>query len=1109
MINRETSSVYQAGVATKILQLMDRIRNVSDLSQSRRWVMELLQNARDISYEDQLVRVRIEYTPEHLRFYHNGKPFRVRDILSIINQVSSKDGSGNTVGHFGTGFMSTYQLSERVEVCSVLKDRDPVTGAELPYRPFRIVLDRSGRTNEDILSAIQDSVNQLNAQNVRNENDVFDPQALNTCFSYMLDTEERRTCARIGVQDLKNTILFVLLFSDKLAEIEILIDDEVTIYRRGSTERVSAHIQALSVIELHGNQITEHKVMYFRDQDLTMAAHVDHNGVILPLHPDTPRVFVDFPLIGAEQFPFPVVLNSRNFKPNEPRSGITLVDNAQSSDAKCNKALMERAVVNYKLFLHELVEQKIAGISNVIAIPAFMSNKEISETWIKEQVYTRLYDTIIHESFIPTQLGDSCLADPALYLVDGADDEECERVKSLLGSLKNFQFSNGKEPWIHALSGYEVPKEKIVDLKKLLDCAQQLLMQNLDESRCTAMEWCSQLYSAAMQNMELAVLIASGQIKIFPNQSQQDWKERKLFAVHELKRDPGIPSILKDVSELLDQLESSRYESPIYLRKNLLALEFQPQNIPKMEEYEKARLHTYISQRSSRRYPVSNMSYNRNKYEKLWLRAWKLMLSCSSDKNLYDLYARIPQSDFPEKVTMDYSCDEGMWRNSFSGLTSIMLDIIEEKKTLQTLQEYLKFENLDQTIQWMNSVFLYAVQYTDTLTNRHVFPNQNGTFISCLSQLLGNKLISAVRDGTKEKELKQIAQLFSDKDPACRYPEYVLDCRLGDAVNVGNTLTDDMVASKISNMIATLLQEKSLSEASENHQRACSMLMTWLQSAKNEEQAKKLFPMFAAEEERMKLLTPGEAVKLSQRSEQLQKIMDISDVENTEDLIKCLAEMKQLMDDTGCGNLEELRNKLNPKQEEVSQRNKETRECGFFHPQWDCYIGDDFDYNRVSQDDFNDFCRKVGLAGERYVFLALKEEYIGKGYIVRLDISGEIRLQSADGNSQVRVEYPDHNGHHQAGWDIRVTEHTPNGERVRYIEVKTHTERSIARDRVDLSRLQMQMALSCMEEYSIAKVTYCVSSDSCTLLEWYSDLPRCVQKNQLVCQNDKYYFAVQ
>lgn len=1093
-------------MATKILQLMDRIRNVSDLSQSRRWVMELLQNARDISYEDQLVRVRIEYTPDYLRFYHNGKPFRVRDILSIINQVSSKDASGNTVGHFGTGFMSTYQLSERVEVQSVLRDRDPLTGAELPYRPFRIVLDRSGRTNEDILSAIEDSVTQLIGENGEIEDSIFDPQALNTRFSYTLDTEERRTCARVGVQDLKNTILFVLLFSDKLAEIEIFIDGETTIYRRGNTEQVSDHIQALSVVELHGNQATEYKVMYFRDQDLTMAIHVDHNGVILPLHPDTPRVFVDFPLIGAEQFPFPVVLNSRNFKPNEPRSGIPLVDNKQSYDARCNKALMERAVDNYKFFLHELVEKKISGIRNVIAIPSFSPNKEISETWIKQQVYTRLYDIIIHESFIPTEQGNSCLADPTLYLVDGTDEEECERIKGLLHSLKNYRVSNGKERWIHALSGYEVPKEKIFTLSRLLDLVQELLQRDLDESKCTAMQWCSALYSAAMQNEELAVQIASGQIKIFPNQCLEDWEKRKLFSIHELKRDPGIPDVLKDISELLDQLQSSRYEEPIYLRKNLLALEFQPQMIPKMEAYEKARLHTYISQRSSRRYPVSNISYNKSKYERLWFQAWQLMLACGPDQILYDLYAQIPQNDFPERMILEYSCDEGMWRNSFSGLTSIMLDVIETRKDLKALQDYLKHGTSDETMGWMNSTFVYAEKYTDTLSSRNVFPNQKGRFISCQSWYSGGKRISALRDGTTSEELKEIAQLFSDRDLTCRYSEYVLDRRLGNAVNVGNTLTDDMVASKISNIIATLLQEKSLSEASEEHQRACSMLMAWLQSKENAEPAKKLFPMFSSDEERMKLLTPGEAVKLSQHSEQLQKIMEISDIDNSEDLIRHLEMIKLLMKDTGCESIEELRDRMSEKKD--AQEDAEGTAKDFFHPQWDCYIGSDFDYNGCSKDDINAFCRKVGLAGEEYVFHSLKEEYIQKGYIILSDISCEIRLRSEDGRSQVTLEYPDHNGCHQSGWDIRVRETTPEGEQLQYIEVKTHTERSIVKNRLDLSRLQMQLALSCLEKYSVAKVTYSVFEDSCTQIDWYSDLPQCVKKNQLFCENDKYSFSV-
>ena len=37
LIEQNIGTVYQAGIATKILQHMDRIRNVSDVSQARRW----------------------------------------------------------------------------------------------------------------------------------------------------------------------------------------------------------------------------------------------------------------------------------------------------------------------------------------------------------------------------------------------------------------------------------------------------------------------------------------------------------------------------------------------------------------------------------------------------------------------------------------------------------------------------------------------------------------------------------------------------------------------------------------------------------------------------------------------------------------------------------------------------------------------------------------------------------------------------------------------------------------------------------------------------------------------------------------------------------------
>ena len=59
LIFQNIDKVYQAGIATKIMQHMARIRNSSDVNKARRWVLELLKNARDVAYPDQPVKIRI------------------------------------------------------------------------------------------------------------------------------------------------------------------------------------------------------------------------------------------------------------------------------------------------------------------------------------------------------------------------------------------------------------------------------------------------------------------------------------------------------------------------------------------------------------------------------------------------------------------------------------------------------------------------------------------------------------------------------------------------------------------------------------------------------------------------------------------------------------------------------------------------------------------------------------------------------------------------------------------------------------------------------------------------------------------------------------------
>ena len=140
--------IHNTGISTKILQFMQKVRNNSDERYALRWVSELLQNTRDCAYKDQGVKILIELKDDKLVYKHNSKPFRVKDILSLINQVTSKVDDDETTGKFGTGFMTTMLLSDVVNIKSVLQDKD------LPYKPFEVDINRSPETSQAIVNEI-------------------------------------------------------------------------------------------------------------------------------------------------------------------------------------------------------------------------------------------------------------------------------------------------------------------------------------------------------------------------------------------------------------------------------------------------------------------------------------------------------------------------------------------------------------------------------------------------------------------------------------------------------------------------------------------------------------------------------------------------------------------------------------------------------------------------------------------------------------------------------------------------------------------------------------------------------------------------------------------
>lgn len=697
LIFQNIDKVYQAGIATKIMQHMARIRNSSDVNQARRWVMELLQNARDVAYPDQPVKIRITLEEDKLTFSHMGRPFRVENILAIINQVSSKVDDEETVGQFGTGFVTTFQLSEQVQLDGVLKDEG------LPYKPFSVMIDRRGYKEEEILQGIGQAMKQIEEADVALSLENYDREEFHTTFRYFLEQQRSREIARIGMEDLQDTIFYVLLFSRKIESVELLyrLPDlrKSVIYTRGEERPLGERLCITEFQQIvdcgESRQCECYQICSIEKDGMTLAAGYSEESGFLKFSEKCARIFLDFPLIGSEKFCFPVVVNSRAFHPNEPRSGISLVDQVTSVDAGVNKEEIEKAVSLYQEFLTEALAHQLSGIVHIIAIPQFEANREWAEYWVKRHIYWKLYYYISKFRLLETTWGPLPLGHPLVYLLQGDTVEEIEGVKKLLEPIRSIYYDLGTEDWYGAFSGYGLQEDKIFSLEKLLGKAEIFIQRKFrsgSEDPCFKAEWCREIYLLAMQNERLRTMVNAGEVAIFPNQKLQGGRVWNLRTIQEIHLDPGIPEELKDVTEVLDTLppreEGTDMES-CSLRNALLHKDFKTKDVNGITEYEWSRLAKYLTTKTNENFAVRDSFIKRTEYLGRWKKAWLQMAACGPDREMYDLI----RAFYRQETMADYACEEktveklgeGTWFQSYHGLLQNCIREITRYTEVQTL----------------------------------------------------------------------------------------------------------------------------------------------------------------------------------------------------------------------------------------------------------------------------------------------------------------------------------------------------------------------------------------------------------------------------------------
>ena len=205
------------GAANRILQLLQKQRYSNNENSVKRWVWELCQNAKDVCNSTGKVKISIDYDENQKKvlFKHNGRAFSMSNILSLINQSSSKDRNDESErksGKFGTGFITTHLLSEIVNISGILE-------SDSVYSKFNISLNRRGKEKNEIIAAMESAVDALQKCTPINILD-FSEAEYNTVFEYELD-EYGLQVARDGLENLRVSAPFVLAMLSEIEEITI------------------------------------------------------------------------------------------------------------------------------------------------------------------------------------------------------------------------------------------------------------------------------------------------------------------------------------------------------------------------------------------------------------------------------------------------------------------------------------------------------------------------------------------------------------------------------------------------------------------------------------------------------------------------------------------------------------------------------------------------------------------------------------------------------------------------------------------------------------------------------------------------------------------------
>ncbi|MFP4132572.1 MAG: sacsin N-terminal ATP-binding-like domain-containing protein [Halothece sp.] len=808
-INQSKGKSYEKLIATKILDLIDELRFSSNEKDKRRWIWELLQNAKDVkSYERGSVDIVVDLNTndEVLIFKHNGKCFSSDNITFLIEQISTKDRSDEnleeTTGKFGTGFLTTHLLSEIVEVEGIVKDDG------LPYRKFCITLDRSGTDIEEIIASVNQSLKQLEQLDYAEDYEGYDESNFNTVFTYYLDENGLNT-AQIGIQDLENSLPLTLVFLPSISS--VTIQSQNIIYHVTDNQELddfkNCHFRLCKV---GINNSKENRTLTFittKDSHCEIAIPVvqkDSRIFIADLRNNTiPRIFCDFPLVGSEEFGIPFFINSSYFYPTEPRDGIYLTDK-ENDRIKVNKQIVEKAVYLYLELIDYAVFENWENLYQFanISIPNDMD--WLSKAWYQENILSPIQEKIYTTPLVKTESGFKVAIKEEDVIVSIPFDTNEEVREAIWNLVEEIGFRIPAKAELH--KWYEIFKneiwdrkhrltisalsEEIQDHENLEDFSENFELEN-------PIEWLNQyFYVLSLAKEDPLEFLQDEEYSIIPNQYGE-------FCLPDsLQNDDGIEDALKDVGGFLskDYYKILAHKSITFSHR--LHKKTQANVIREINHALQSEKISQDQKRGACNTLTKLFPYNDDDF-----------LQLEQRDIIYDVSKNLFSDEILEKEIIHQWSPE-IWEVSDRMQAKCIVEEISEFNDLHTLSNDLS-EEIDHTREWLSTFvnLLVKLEWTDLLGEKTpILPNQNGTFCDLNSLFCEGEPV--------DESLKDIASSLR-RD----FRDDLIDNKFEVPIPKTRRIFQKDIGSEIRDLTSNRLQEV---ERSEETQEIFNKLILWM-----------------------------------------------------------------------------------------------------------------------------------------------------------------------------------------------------------------------------------------------------------------------------------------